>query len=105
MIRRPPRSTLFPYTTLFRSLTRSAAIENRLDESLHRFFVRHVGTQPAPVNLRFAPRLHHLRGGALEKDRERAVAGGIGRPRADERLGEGVLVLSAPRPRRLHPRL
>src|SRR2546421_3795975 len=25
MIRRPPRSTLFPYTTLFRSLGRSAA--------------------------------------------------------------------------------
>src|SRR2546421_6497411 len=24
MIRRPPRSTLFPYTTLFRSLTRTA---------------------------------------------------------------------------------
>src|ERR1051326_6389833 len=28
MIRRPPRSTLFPYTTLFRSV-------DRLDESLH----------------------------------------------------------------------
>src|SRR3712207_7110156 len=26
MIRRPPRSTLFPYTTLFRSLTSSAQI-------------------------------------------------------------------------------
>src|SRR3712207_7185245 len=25
MIRRPPRSTLFPYTTLFRSLTKAAA--------------------------------------------------------------------------------
>src|SRR2546422_9578461 len=30
MIRRPPRSTLFPYTTLFRSLyTDPAAVENR----------------------------------------------------------------------------
>src|SRR2546422_2710082 len=27
MIRRPPRSTLFPYTTLFRSAVRSAAVE------------------------------------------------------------------------------
>src|SRR3989442_8931833 len=27
MIRRPPRSTLFPYTTLFRSLVRRAAVE------------------------------------------------------------------------------
>src|SRR5256884_6813247 len=26
MIRRPPRSTLFPYTTLFRSLGRAAAV-------------------------------------------------------------------------------
>src|SRR2546426_2649601 len=30
MIRRPPRSTLFPYTTLFRSLTAIMAIELRL---------------------------------------------------------------------------
>src|SRR3712207_9558244 len=31
MIRRPPRSTLFPYTTLFRSLGREAVLEmNRL---------------------------------------------------------------------------
>src|SRR2546425_12543578 len=27
MIRRPPRSTLFPYTTLFRSLARAAELE------------------------------------------------------------------------------
>src|SRR2546430_7417982 len=27
MIRRPPRSTLFPYTTLFRSVERAAALE------------------------------------------------------------------------------
>src|SRR5258708_24414606 len=29
MIRRPPRSTLFPYTTLFRSLSRTARIAKR----------------------------------------------------------------------------
>src|SRR5260370_5708173 len=29
MIRRPPRSTLFPYTTLFRSLTRRKSWKNR----------------------------------------------------------------------------
>src|SRR2546427_5477634 len=28
MIRRPPRSTLFPYTTLFRSLGQSVIVEN-----------------------------------------------------------------------------
>src|SRR3712207_6976299 len=31
MIRRPPRSTLFPYTTLFRSSAPSVAIERRME--------------------------------------------------------------------------
>src|SRR2546425_3999602 len=31
MIRRPPRSTLFPYTTLFRSASRRAAPQGRRD--------------------------------------------------------------------------
>src|SRR5690349_22017374 len=35
MIRRPPRSTLFPYTTLFRSLRVARGIE-RSDETAHR---------------------------------------------------------------------
>src|SRR2546430_9003763 len=36
MIRRPPRSTLFPYTTLFRSLPRRSAreVEDELDRLL-----------------------------------------------------------------------
>src|SRR3990167_7014813 len=34
MIRRPPRSTLFPYTTLFRSL-RAAEFQGRHASSLH----------------------------------------------------------------------
>src|SRR2546422_7270558 len=33
MIRRPPRSTLFPYTTLFRSLSRKAADQAQLVRS------------------------------------------------------------------------
>src|SRR5258705_5544639 len=37
MIRRPPRSTLFPYTTLFRSQTREVLIEvTPVDRSLAR---------------------------------------------------------------------
>src|SRR5256885_7009162 len=47
MIRRPPISTLFPYTTLFRSLTvlpeLSLAVENRHEELAVRRFKR-----PAP---------------------------------------------------------
>src|SRR2546430_16994115 len=35
MIRRPPRSTLFPYTTLFRSIGELAPLHFALDEGLH----------------------------------------------------------------------
>src|SRR2546430_3472246 len=43
MIRRPPRSTLFPYTTLFRSRARSleAHIEPRLGRSTGPYLQRH----------------------------------------------------------------
>src|SRR3712207_8088429 len=34
MIRRPPRSTLFPYTTLFRSQGQTQIIVNRVDHGL-----------------------------------------------------------------------
>src|SRR2546422_2572676 len=36
MIRRPPRSTLFPYTTLFRSLARRAQLALRFDRRQRR---------------------------------------------------------------------
>src|SRR2546427_6810205 len=35
MIRRPPRSTLFPYTTLFRSRRRDPAVERRGELERH----------------------------------------------------------------------
>src|SRR3712207_7138141 len=34
MIRRPPRSTLFPYTTLFRSVPHAGRLVGQLDERL-----------------------------------------------------------------------
>src|SRR5260370_22866830 len=37
MIRRPPRSTLFPYTTLFRSLPDPADLVRRRAAKLHQF--------------------------------------------------------------------
>src|SRR3712207_7419556 len=48
MIRRPPRSTLFPYTTLFRSLPVAAeghpvGVTDRLDAERE----RHLGVAPA----------------------------------------------------------
>src|SRR5689334_24650208 len=43
MIRRPPRSTLFPYTTLFRSVRRLEHAQRRRPERLRR--ERHVSAQ------------------------------------------------------------
>src|SRR3712207_7931926 len=70
MIRRPPRSTLFPYTTLFRSrlwrdhrhanlaprpLDRSLGARGRDVLGIHR--PRHRTEEPDPVDLRREPRL------------------------------------------------
>src|SRR2546429_1423251 len=51
MIRRPPRSTLFPYTTLFRSLIeRGAAVMGLLEDAadLARRRALHVGRPERP---------------------------------------------------------
>src|SRR5437867_10197979 len=41
MIRQPPRSTLFPYTTLFRSLIQcSQQAETKIQEHLQEFFLK-----------------------------------------------------------------
>src|SRR3989442_8243520 len=45
MIRRPPRSTLFPYTTLFRSVTWYQLLPRRA----------HWPGQTAPPRIRFSP--------------------------------------------------
>src|SRR2546429_5432471 len=39
MIRRPPRSTLFPYTTLFRSPTLPGGLETRLKSTVFIFWL------------------------------------------------------------------
>ena len=40
MIRRPPRSTLFPYTTLFRSMIISIDVEKAFDKIQHPFMIK-----------------------------------------------------------------
>src|SRR3989442_6153525 len=51
MIRRPPRSTLFPYTTLFRSSDYvPAEVEKQEDESQRRLFVLQI-VQPGLAGL------------------------------------------------------
>src|SRR5258707_2210750 len=61
MIRRPPRSTLFPYTTLFRSLPRTA--DQDLGEvGVDSPVVRRVGVgQRAPRDLAAEPGVIQLR--------------------------------------------
>src|SRR3712207_7259866 len=58
MIRRPPRSTLFPYTTLFRSEDRAFFFANR-DRDLARRFPRFLGSSgeasPVLANLAGGP--------------------------------------------------
>src|SRR5690348_17511411 len=39
MIRRPPRSTLFPYTTLFRSFSKSSIVSAFLSPALQRYLM------------------------------------------------------------------
>src|SRR3989442_8801008 len=65
MIRRPPRSTLFPYTTLFRSLAglhRDNCLLKREDRINGRPFVRHV--------IRIDPKIGSLHEDPVELDEE-----------------------------------
>src|SRR3712207_7493107 len=52
MIRRPPRSTLFPYTTLFRSLNEAEETDGQDDEEQRRlkFHLKQFVDAMAPVN-------------------------------------------------------
>src|SRR3712207_6885617 len=64
MIRRPPRSTLFPYTTLFRSEEAVVGAERRHDEGGERALAVQLGRreQPARVEEREQRREHRRRG-------------------------------------------
>src|SRR5256885_9660810 len=66
MIRRPPRSTLFPYTTLFRS---------KADQPLVRFDIADLETQKAQAEARIAQqqaRLERLQHGARPEEKAQA---------------------------------
>src|ERR1041384_8541375 len=80
MIRRPPRSTLFPYTTLFRSLGRGDVAGEPGDD----------GADPLPLVERQAHALDVLVEIAPEIE-DQVVAGDtreIGAPVADEPVGD-----------------
>src|SRR2546425_9819976 len=95
MIRRPPRSTLFPYTTLFRSQYQIAQPQALIDrgglrevqQGLLQVHVLHVEVDAADeVRLVFplGQPARRLRGGAPLRQREHRRAA---RMRADERVG------------------
>src|SRR5436309_8414846 len=66
MLRRPPRSTLFPYTTLFRSPVRRAASARRL-LLWHRRGARNLALPHAGVPVAPRPRGRTLRRGRSEE--------------------------------------
>src|SRR3712207_8947647 len=65
MIRRPPRSTLFPYTTLFRSLPAAVRAQARVRPAAHKLLGIIVGLRVADEQQ--APR---CRGGRARSDRK-----------------------------------
>src|SRR5690606_41849284 len=81
MIRRPPRSTLFPYTTLFRS-------KLRLGDGL-RLVERAEAAYLQASLLQVGLRLRHLRPGLLDflGPRSRSQAGEVGLGSHQSRLG------------------
>src|SRR5256885_8532253 len=63
MIRRPPRSTLFPYTTLFRSRQDPAGRDPRPPAAVH----QHLQVRPAVVLRRTARRPPPPAGDAVDR--------------------------------------
>src|SRR5688572_31564145 len=77
MIRRPPRSTLFPYTTLFRSPARSwRALRGRR---------RRVLAQLEPESVRHGGREEHAGAARVVHDAHRCPGAG---PRSEEHTSE-----------------
>src|SRR3712207_7646378 len=58
MIRRPPRSTLFPYTTLFRSPSRNLPSLLHWKETLPDWYIKEFGYQPS-INIGTSGHVDH----------------------------------------------
>src|SRR2546425_7111915 len=82
MIRRPPRSTLFPYTTLFRSLE---VIIKEIAVRFRRPFPI-PDSVPTPRNLRYRAAIHRLNDLIYRVIRERRASAGAGGPQGDDLL-------------------
>src|SRR5256885_13078573 len=88
MIRRPPRSTLFPYTTLFRSER-----DRRLAVGIARGGEGDVGEGEDDAAVRVALEVHHVR---LEPEAHAAVATAQVEVLDAERGGPGILLDALP---------
>src|SRR5688572_31280596 len=71
MIRRPPRSTLFPYTTLFRSRVRSVAVRRSVRQT--------ASARDRLRSGRCSGRRSRGRGGRSERRAQRRVHGAVDR--------------------------
>src|SRR5437588_6215459 len=87
MIRRPPRSTLFPYTTLFRSV--------REDAERHRLAPAPHEDRPDEAEHQIEPDRRRKRPGDVRTEAERAGAAiGAGPDRKSTRLNSSHTVIS-----------
>src|SRR5690348_17803178 len=82
MIRRPPRSTLFPYTTLFRSDKAGYAAAHRVGEYVSRACHRNVG------DVRVTDRAGGLSDRAVLSIRLAVDGDGVRRARSEEHTSE-----------------
>src|SRR2546429_2956076 len=74
MIRRPPRSTLFPYTTLFRSRSRIAGTTQTIDrEAIERSSARSVTDRSEEHTSELQSRLHLVCRLLLEKKKKKKL--------------------------------
>src|SRR2546426_11097694 len=99
MIRRPPRSTLFPYTTLFRSAVEIDVLRHRHDSLAPRQDARERVDEPVDVLLRHRERTRaesplSEKDAFVEEPHEKAHRGlgvlGAARAIVAERLGRPV---------------
>src|SRR5256885_4085005 len=97
MIRRPPRSPLFPYTTLFRSLTWLAVIWERVELGGEELYSFAIPTIPSDGH-KIMREIHHIRMPTLLTESEALEwldpTVGADRDRKSTRLNSSHLVIS-----------
>src|SRR2546427_8356374 len=99
MIRRPPRSTLFPYTTLFRSPQAAGVPAGRFLRRRARSFLRALHSLPLPAGIRLPHgdehpclKLRRRRGTLRRSDRRRRVPLVVARAVPGQRVRDDLLL-------------